>query len=408
MTAAACPSLQGTDALGLSQALASVDCQVGAAVAQSYARLFGTGGLFAAVLTALLTVYVAVIGYGLITGRGGLSLAGLAPKVVTIGLVLTLATSWPAYETLVTGLLVNGPDQIASNLSGDSGHAGAAFAERLDGLFDRFADLAKTIGDDKTAGGGPVNAHVAAILVWVSALILLLGTAGALVLTRIVLAVLLAVGPVFVVFALFRPTRGLFDGWLRTACLFALAPMLTVLAGSGALALLEPLLDAIADDPQGAVSQVRPIVELFLGAMVYAGLMAMLVWAAASLVRSWRPLSGRSAPRGGSAQRFDAVPAAGCASAASFAPGVAGSVRPQAAPAPRIDGVVAALLREDRAGAAASGASAARIAAMTPSVIVQAPAGSGGGDARRRAQGLGQSFRGPTASTAPIAGAIGS
>ncbi len=408
MMAAACSSLKTAEDMGISQALSSVDCHVGAAVAQSYARLFGTGGMFAAVLTALLTLYVAAVGYGLITGRGGLSLAGLAPKVVTIGLVLTLATSWPAYEILVTGLLVNGPDQIASSLTGDGGHAGAAFAERLDDLFDRFADLAKTIGDDKTAGSGLVNAHMAAILVWVSALVLLLGTAGALVLTRIVLAVLLAVGPVFVVFALFKPTRGLFDGWLRTACLFAFAPMLTVLAGSGAVALLSPLIDAIADNPADAVSQVRPIVELFLGAMVYAGLMAMLVWAAASLVRSWRPLSGGREAKGRSAACFDAISNAGSAPTAAFAPAAAASSRSESAPAPRVDRVVAALLRDDRPATDASASGAVRIAAMTPTVVVQPQAGPHGSDAKRRAQGLGQSFRPAAPSSAPIAGAIGS
>ncbi|MEI9902971.1 MAG: type IV secretion system protein [Asticcacaulis sp.] len=50
------------------------------------------------------------------------------------------------------------------------------------------------------------------------------------------------------IFALFPQTRGLFNGWLRTSLVFALAPLLTVLGGTAALMLFVPLIQAIGDD----------------------------------------------------------------------------------------------------------------------------------------------------------------
>src|ERR1700756_4947019 len=106
-----------------------------------------------------------------------------------------------------------------------------------------------------SAALGPLaGPQMAAALVWISGMLILLASAGALVLTRIVLALLLAIGPVFVVLGLFRQTRGLLEAWLRTTLLFALAPTLAVLAGSAAVALLGPLIGAIADDPAGAIN----------------------------------------------------------------------------------------------------------------------------------------------------------
>ncbi len=304
MNGAACPGF-GDQALGVAHALASVDCRVGLVVTSSYGRLFGENGVFGAVLTALLTLYVGFIAIGLITGRTRLTLSGMAPKILVIGLVLTFATSWPAYHAVVYGLLVGGPEQIATALAGGNGDS-ASFARRLDALLTHFADAAKALGDNAPGASkalGPLaGPQMAAALVWISGLLILLGSAGALVLTRIVLALLLAIGPVFVVLALFRQTRGLFEGWLRTTLVFALAPTLTVLAGSAALALIGPLIETIADNPAAAVADLQPVVELFMSAAVYVGLVGMLMWTSASLVGGWR--LGRESDSGGRSSDF--------------------------------------------------------------------------------------------------------
>ena len=87
------------------------------------------------------------------------------------------------------------------------------FADKIDVVFQALhAKPAREPG--RTA-----HAHVSAFsppgMMWLGAMLLLLGTVGVLVTARIALAVLLALGPVFVVMALFQGTRGLFAGWLK-------------------------------------------------------------------------------------------------------------------------------------------------------------------------------------------------
>jgi len=400
---AGCPAFDD-QALGVAHALASVDCGVGLVVTTSYSRLFGQEGAFGAVLTTLLTLYVAFIAIGLMTGRTRLTLSGMAPRVLSLGLVLTFATSWPAYHAVIYGLLVGGPEQIAGALAGPGGQT-AGFALRLDHLLIRFADVAKALGDNAPGASkalGPLaGPQMAAGLVWVSGMLILLGSAGALVLTRIVLAMLLAIGPVFVVLALFRQTRGLFEGWLRTALLFALAPTLTVLAGSAAIALLGPLIDAIADDPAGAVADLQPILELFMGSVVYVGLVCMLMWTSASLVRGWRFGRSTDEGRGPSMTTSEASSAAVLALAATT---VAAGGGPSAAQAdPRVGQVVGSLSRADASAAAPVSVRVEQAAGAARTDAVPAAGPVSGG--QRRSEGLGQGLR-LAARPARLSGAV--
>jgi type IV secretion system protein VirB6 len=262
--------------------------------------------------------------------------------------------------------------------------------------------VTKALGDDTPGASkalGPLaGPQMAAALVWISGMLILLGSAGALVLTRVVLALLLAIGPVFVVLALFRQTRGLFEGWLRTALLFALAPTLTVLAGSAALALLAPLVDVIADDPTGAVTELRPILELFMGALVYLGLVAMLMWTSTSLVRGWRfddahETASGSAPASSSSS--------GVAPASLTAAAASASARPAD---PRVSQVVTSLTRGGGETQAPVSVRVEQASAALQSAAGAAPR-SVATDGQRRTEGLGQGFR-PAAPPSRLSGAV--
>jgi len=374
-----CPPLPFGEDATLAATLTSLDCQVNGAVAAGYGRLFGGGGAFAMALGAGLTLYLAIIAIGLLTGRTRLTLPALGPKVIALGFVLTFATAWPAYQTVVYGLLTGGPDQIASAFMGARAGATQAFAARLDLLFDAMLEAGRSLAALPKAP----NLEMAVNLVWASAIILLLSTLGLLVIARLVLAVLLALGPVFIVFALFDGTRGLFEGWLRTAVAFALAPMLIVLGGSGLMAVVGPSIAAVTDDPVRAVTELRPVVSLFLTAVIYAGLMATLGATAFALTRGWR-LPWREPSAGGvETSRVGPAPAATSAQIIAF-PGAASS-RDGRAPQ-----LAAAVLR------ASDGRRDVENQVRRETTV--APSASPGPSSHRR-EGLGQTFR--TASERP-------
>jgi type IV secretion system protein VirB6 len=269
---------------GVADALQKVDCLATDATAVSFGRLFGAHGSFQTALTIILTLYIALLAFNLLTGRSALRVSVLTPRMMTLGLVLTFATSWIAYQSVVWNLATGAPDEIASVLVGSKGSATMLFAQQLDGVFTAISDAASNINPALAAASpgfaSPVN------ILSIAALMLLLGTVGVLVVCRLALAALLIIGPVFIVLALFEGTRGLFEGWLKCVATFALVPLLTVVMGSGALVAIAPMVAGLGEN--GADIPLRTAVSILVASIIYLSLMLLVFKVAAMLTRGWR------------------------------------------------------------------------------------------------------------------------
>ena len=277
---------------GVADALGKVDCLASDATAVSFGRLFGAHGSFQTALTIILTLYVALLAFNLLTGRSALRLSVLTPKMMTLGLVLTFATSWIAYQSVVWNLATGAPDEIASVLVGTKGSATTIFAQQLDGVFNAITDAASSVPAPAPAAGGvpaavvvPTLASPANILS-IAGLILLLGTVGVLVVCRLALAALLIIGPVFIVLALFEGTRGLFEGWLKSVAMFAFVPLLTVIMGSGALVAIAPMVAGLGQG--GAPIELKAAVSILVASIIYVALMLVVFKVAGTLTKGWR------------------------------------------------------------------------------------------------------------------------
>jgi type IV secretion system protein VirB6 len=268
---------------GVADALQKVDCLASDATAVSFGRLFGAHGSFQTALTIVLTLYAGLLAFNLLTGRSALRVSVLTPRMMTLGLVLTFATSWIAYQSVVWNLATGAPDEIASVLVGTRGSATTIFAQQLDAVFTAITDAASTITGN--AAVMPTFTSPANILS-IAALILLLGTVGVLVVCRLALAALLIIGPVFIVLALFDGTRGLFEGWLKCVATFALVPLLTVVMGSGALVAIAPMVAGLGEN--GAEIPLRTAVSILVASIIYLSLMLLVFKVAAMLTRGWR------------------------------------------------------------------------------------------------------------------------
>ena len=280
-----CPTFGDGGPSGIAEALRVVDCMSGEAASFAFSRLFGSDALLGQALTLALTLYIAFYAVGLLTGRTSLSVSSLTPRMMTLGIALTFATSWVAYQSVIWNLLVGAPDQIASLLIGSQGSATSLFADRLDTIFAVVAQAAALT--EANASGLQQSTSLASgpDLLWLSALLLLLGTVGVLLVARIALAAMLALGPIFIICGLFEGSRGLFEGWIKAAVLFALTPLL-VLIGGATIAMLSPMLDSLA--AAGGQVPLRLTTTLFLAAAVYCALMALCLKIAGTMVAGWR------------------------------------------------------------------------------------------------------------------------
>ena len=223
--------------------LADVDCQAFGLVERGYAILSQPGGAVGTLLTGLLILAVAFFGYRLLLGHG-LVLSDAVGLAVKIGIVLLLAGSWSAWQTLAYDSLARAPGQIAAELLD-----GIGAKQPLAGLDHMVRSLdAAGIGYRERAGmvspliGGPA---AAAMTLNVSAQLLVLSTVGVLVAARVLLALLLALAPLMAGFLLFDATRGMAEGWLRGMVTAALVPLFVMIFASVEFAILAPMLNRL-------------------------------------------------------------------------------------------------------------------------------------------------------------------
>jgi type IV secretion system protein VirB6 len=321
--ASACEQLSEVASAGVGPALRAVDCIAGETTAMAFGRLFGAGGAMGPVLTILLTLYIAFFAVSLLTGRSTLGISALTPRMLTLGLVLTFATSWIAYQGVMWNLAVGGPDWIASVLTGSEGSATQIFGDRIDLVLGAIAETAGHGQGSAAAAGGQEAAQAAASkglftpesIMWMGGMLLLLGTVGVLLTARIALAVLMALGPIFVVMALFGGTKGLTAGWLRGVVLTAVTPLFVVLGGSITLELLVPIVRSLSSnlvDIDG-----RAAMALFLVAAVHCALMVMVFKVAGTMVAGWQVFGLAKSERDTS---VNAAAAQGALLASAYAP----------------------------------------------------------------------------------------
>ena len=381
--------------------LTTADCLIAGQVADSYAALLAPGGVLGTALTLALTIYVAIFGYRLMLGLSRLTLGEVVPHFIKIGIIVALVTSWPSYQTLVFNLLFNGPQQLASALAqpavGTGGTNDVMLA--LQALFDRLTDAASDAWAQgnaappvtPTALPAPVAgasitvtapavpalpfalgaAQFVAILLWLSALVLMAMSVGLLLVVRIVLALLLVVGPLFIALALFRPSRGLAEGWLRTTVKFALVPLFALPLIVAVIAVAAPLTEALGEAPIVSVRE-GPTLLIVLVVMVFAAVMIQAARLGGSIA------SGIRLPRSN-------APAAESTGMAPVA------IARGATPAPtasRAETIVRAI---DSGGRGSPGAGAAPITlAASRTITVPAAGPAGIADAGNR---LGQGYR---------------
>ena len=143
--------------------LTAVSCNTRDFARLGYESLTAAQSPFQNILTTLLTIYVALIGYRLLFATGNARLSDGPGIALKIGTVLALVTSWSVFETLVFDIAARAPVEIARVISAPlRGHNSLA-TDPIRGLqiaYDRLS-AASTALDKAPAApkvGAPVDA----------------------------------------------------------------------------------------------------------------------------------------------------------------------------------------------------------------------------------------------------------
>jgi type IV secretion system protein VirB6 len=287
-----------------------VDCQAQILGSGAWAALSAPGSTLMVVLTGFLTIFIGLIGYNLLLGTT-ITVRDGTLAFVKIGAVFALATSWPAYRTLVYDLVTDGPSQLVAEIGPRAGVVGSdgTLLERLDLTDQALAQLA-ILGPGQPPRTSDVQVPPPpfggfdAFALGGSRILFLLTAIGALASLRVVIGLMLALGPFFIAFFMFDSTRSLFEGWVRVLAGAALAAFGVSIALGLELALMEPWLSGILARRMAGEALPTVSTELFVVTCLFTIIVVASLYACARVARAFRlptiprliPLSSEEGP----------------------------------------------------------------------------------------------------------------
>ena len=187
------------------------------------------------------TVYVMVWGYLHLTGKIEEPFVTGLKRLVTLAVVLGIALHLWLYNTLIVDTFYQAPTQLAAAVVGTADPVAT-----IDTIWDRGGTVAGYLWSN----GGVLNSdfgyYIAGAVVWALVGLLCVYTMFLIALSSIALAVLLALGPLFVAMLLFDSTRRFFEAWIAQMANYALITVLTVLVAALLLQIVASYADQTA------------------------------------------------------------------------------------------------------------------------------------------------------------------
>lgn len=282
-----------------------LDCQAQLIGAEGYRALAAPGSPASILLTGMITLLIAFLGYRMLLGHTPTIREGVL-TFVKIGLVLLLATSWPAYQILIYDIILRAPAELASTIGGAASlpGSGGGLVGRIDGVDQALTTLAiegvgpVALGPD----GRPLMPVVPpppfigfdSFALGFARVIFLVSAVASFAAVRIAAALLLALAPLFVSFLLFDGTRGLFEGWLKALLGTALGSLAIAITLGVELAFIEPWLATLLARRAGELDIVGAPAQLLAAAIIFAIALAAVLWMTARVaislrIRAWLP-----------------------------------------------------------------------------------------------------------------------
>lgn len=224
-------------------------------------------------MVTVATIYVMALGYLYLTGKvaepleAGLKRLGLIALVLGSGLQLWL------YNSVVVDTFYNAPTQLAAAVVG----AGDPVTT-IDAIWNAGGEVAGQLWARATHFYD-VGFYIAGFLVWVLVGVLCVYAMFLIALSSVALAVLLALGPLFIGMLLFDSTRRLFSAWLAQLSNYALITVLTVMVS----ALLLKIVQSFATQTAAlgsAITTVDAIDMVLASALVFLVLLQVIPIAA--------------------------------------------------------------------------------------------------------------------------------
>lgn len=222
------------------------------------------------VATQLFTLYVIIYGISMLRGLVEEPITDFAMRTVRMAIILGFALNLGIYNAQVVSFLWNTPDAMAAFVTGTS-TTGTSNMTYLDGLMSQFYNLGQQYwAYSSGATSLDIGPKIVSVCIWLAGIVVTAYAAFLLILAKMALAVILGIGPIFILLLMFEGTKRFFEAWLGQALNYVFVVVLTSAAVKLILSLISAYMgNAAAAAATGAVSAAIPPLALgVIGALV--------------------------------------------------------------------------------------------------------------------------------------------
>lgn len=197
----------------------------------------------APVANQMLTLYIILWGFAMYRGLIQEPVLDAAFRLMKVAIIMNLAISIGTYSGLIADNLYALPEYLIG-LIGNGGTTADSKAT-LDKVFSDAMYASQSAYERADIFDNP-GAFLVAAIIWVSALLSVGYAAFLIILSKVMIAVLLGIGPMFVICLMFDSTKKFFEAWLGLALNYALISALCI-------AVIKFMFGMFADAAKGAL-----------------------------------------------------------------------------------------------------------------------------------------------------------
>jgi len=198
--------------------------------------------------TSAMVIWIAIWGYLLMFGQASSPLQDVFFRVVRVGLILTIGLSISNYSDLVVDVFTGGAEAVSGAITG----TGGGTAVTLDSLFAKIFGVADAAWKKGGVMNGNFGMYLIAFILLGFGVVITVIVAFLILLSKIMSAVLLAIGPLFIAMTLFNATQKFFESWLGMVMNYAVLLILATAIGDMMASIAESFVTTMSagSDPE--------------------------------------------------------------------------------------------------------------------------------------------------------------
>lgn len=229
------------------------------------------------VATTMLLIYMALWGWSMVRGVISEPVTDGVSRILRLTVIGSIALSLGHYNAFLGDFLWNSPDALASVVTGGAASplSSVQFLDKLlSQMFDYGNAYYQAAWADSSFGIPDLGKLAGAVLSWLAGIAVTGYGAFLYALSKMALAIILAVGPIFVLLTIFEPTKRFFDAWIGQALNYVFMVMLTAAAVSLILAILNGYLGSAAAAAAMATTEIAGIIPAIVFSLI--GLLVLM------------------------------------------------------------------------------------------------------------------------------------